>query len=199
MKDWWDELLIRLWTSNPGSGLLILMKWCLTCWHNSRGIVFLKCHGNEWSLEPRSCTCKAILGRGQPGLMRWIFLWCMPLAQDRSFDLFTSNPARYHCTTDISHENVFVLFTSTCCCRSNSPTTEMQWNGVLFQDYCKAILGRGQPAVNILYDHALGARSLARNVDRQSGALPLCYDCPLAAVDSSWNILRALYARETFS
>ena len=25
--------------------------------------------------------CKAILGRGQPGLMRWILLWIMPLVQ----------------------------------------------------------------------------------------------------------------------
>ena len=28
---------------------------------------------NDW------CTCKAILGRRQPGLMRWILLWIMPL------------------------------------------------------------------------------------------------------------------------
>ena len=27
--------------------------------------------------------CKAILGRGQPGRMRWILLWIMPLVQDR--------------------------------------------------------------------------------------------------------------------
>ena len=43
--------------------------------------------------------CKAILGRGQPGLMRWI-LWNMPLVQDRSLDLLTSSPVRYHCATD---------------------------------------------------------------------------------------------------
>ena len=51
-----------------------------------------------------SDICKAILGRGQPGLMRWILLWIMPLAPDRSFDLVTSNPARYQCATDASDE-----------------------------------------------------------------------------------------------
>ena len=33
---------------------------------------------------PRICTCKAILGRRQPGPMRWILLWIMPLVQDQS-------------------------------------------------------------------------------------------------------------------
>ena len=51
---------------------------------------------NEWCFKPRFCTCKAILGRGQPGVMRWILLWIMPLVQDRSLDLLTSSPARYN-------------------------------------------------------------------------------------------------------
>ena len=32
--------------------------------------------------------------------MRWILLWNMPLAQDRSLDLLTSSPALYRCTKD---------------------------------------------------------------------------------------------------
>ena len=43
--------------------------------------------------------CKAILGWGQSEQIRWILLWIMPLAQDRSLDLLASSPARYHCTT----------------------------------------------------------------------------------------------------
>ena len=39
--------------------------------------------------------CKAILGRGQPGWMRWILLCILPLAQDRSLDLLAKSPARY--------------------------------------------------------------------------------------------------------
>ena len=33
---------------------------------------------NEWCFRPRFCTCKTILGWGQPGLMGWISLWIMP-------------------------------------------------------------------------------------------------------------------------
>ena len=43
--------------------------------------------------------CKAILGRGQSGLMGRILLWIMPLVQDRSFDMLTSSPECYNCTT----------------------------------------------------------------------------------------------------
>ena len=38
--------------------------------------------------------------RGQPGLIRLIVLWIMPLLRDRSLNLFTSSPARYLCTTN---------------------------------------------------------------------------------------------------
>ena len=55
---------------------------------------------NDWCFRPRFCNCKAILGWGQPGLMRWILLWIMPLVQDWSLNLLTSTPACYHCTTD---------------------------------------------------------------------------------------------------
>ena len=44
--------------------------------------------------------CKAKLGGGQPGLMRWIVLWIMPLVQDQSLDLLTLSPAHYHWATD---------------------------------------------------------------------------------------------------
>ena len=40
-----------------------------------------------------------MLDRGQPGLMRWILLWIMPLVQDRLLDLLASSPAHYHCAT----------------------------------------------------------------------------------------------------
>ena len=55
---------------------------------------------NEWCFRPRFCTVKAILGRRQPGRMRWILLWNMSLAQDRSLDLLASSPACYRCTMD---------------------------------------------------------------------------------------------------
>ena len=54
----------------------------------------------DWCFRPRFCTCKAILGRAQPGRMRWILSWSMPLAKDRLLDLLASSPARYHWTTD---------------------------------------------------------------------------------------------------
>ena len=34
--------------------------------------------------------CKATLGRGQHGWMKWILWWIMPLVQDRSLDLLAS-------------------------------------------------------------------------------------------------------------
>ena len=50
----------------------------------------------------RFCTVKAILGRKQPGRLRWILLWIMTLAHDRSLDLLTSSPPCHHCTTATS-------------------------------------------------------------------------------------------------
>ena len=55
---------------------------------------------NEWCFKPRLCTVKAILCRGQPGLMRWILVWIMLLVQGRSLDMLISSPVCYHCTTD---------------------------------------------------------------------------------------------------
>ena len=39
---------------------------------------------------------KAILGWEQPGLMRWILLWIMPLVQDWSLDPLARSPVHYH-------------------------------------------------------------------------------------------------------
>ena len=52
---------------------------------------------NEWCLA-MILHSKAILGWGQTELMRWILLWIMPMAQDRSLELLTSSPACYHCS-----------------------------------------------------------------------------------------------------
>ena len=57
-------------------------------------------NGNEWCVRPRFYTCKAVLGRGQSGLMTWILLWIIFLAQDRSLYLLTCSPARCYCTAD---------------------------------------------------------------------------------------------------
>ena len=43
--------------------------------------------------------CKAILGPGQPGLLRWILLWIMPLVEDQLLDLLTSSPAHHDWAT----------------------------------------------------------------------------------------------------
>ena len=40
--------------------------------------------------------CKAIQGRGKPGLMRWILMWNTLQVQDRVLDLLTCSPVRYH-------------------------------------------------------------------------------------------------------
>ena len=50
------------------------------------------------------------MGRGHPGLMKWILLWNMPLVQDRSRHMLTISPMRYHCTTDAP---THVIFTCT--------------------------------------------------------------------------------------
>ena len=62
--------------------------------------IYLKMKWNEWCFRPWFCICKAILCRVQPALMGWGLLWIIPLVHDRSLDLLTSSPARYHCTTN---------------------------------------------------------------------------------------------------
>ena len=73
---------------------------------------------NKLCLRLWFCTCNAIAGRRQPGLMRWILLWIIPLVQDRSLDLLTSSQGRHHCITDALrmqgsqvYRRVFVLYT----------------------------------------------------------------------------------------
>ena len=99
--DWRFELLWRLYwhilsrerdkNSNHWSSRL--------CWHSSTVLCAqawnkyfellkhmnpdLHIDINEYCFRPRFWTCKTILGREQPRLMRWILLWIMPLVQDR--------------------------------------------------------------------------------------------------------------------
>ena len=73
---------------------------------------------NERCFRPQFCT----VNRTQPGRMRWILLWIMPPAQDRSHDLLYSSPTRYHCTKDSSctlkdlcgHSSKSILLTLFC-------------------------------------------------------------------------------------
>ena len=55
---------------------------------------------NDWCFRPQLCTVRLYWAGWQPGRMRWILLWIIPLAQGRSLDLLASNPACYHCTMD---------------------------------------------------------------------------------------------------
>ena len=48
-------------------------------------------------------------GPGTTWANEMILLWIMPLAQDRSFDLLASGPARYHCTTDVPTGKVIII------------------------------------------------------------------------------------------
>ena len=70
----------------------------------------------KWMVfQPQFCTCKAKLGQGHPGLMRWILLWVMPLVQECSLILLISSPVRYHWITDAPtpcdrYIGVFLLF-----------------------------------------------------------------------------------------
>ena len=45
---------------------------------------------NEWYFRPKNLHCKAILGREQPGLRRWILLGILPLVQDWPLKLLTA-------------------------------------------------------------------------------------------------------------
>ena len=53
---------------------------------------------NEWRFRPHFCTCKAILGRGQNGLMTWI-MFVMNHAPWCSIDRSTCWPAAQQATT----------------------------------------------------------------------------------------------------
>ena len=80
--------------------------------------------------------CKAKLGRGQLGR---ILLGIIPLAQDRSRDLLSSSPARYHCSTDapsrLKKKNLSFVCVCVCVCRvnekknySSSEMLQCEWN-----------------------------------------------------------------------
>ena len=75
-------------------------------------VLFARWKSNDSCFRPWFCTCKAILCRGQPRLMRWILLLYMPLVQDRSLNLLTSSPMCYHYATDapFAHWKVLQIF-----------------------------------------------------------------------------------------
>ena len=86
-----------------------MLTLCHSCPHNSWLlyiiIQFWPIPKYIWEIEwmvflAKILHCRAILGQGQPGLMRWILFWMMPLVQDLSLGLLTSSPTFYHCTTD---------------------------------------------------------------------------------------------------
>ena len=52
----------------------------------------------DWCFMPWFCTVRLILGRGQPGLWRRILLRIMLQVQDESVNLLTSSAAHDHCT-----------------------------------------------------------------------------------------------------
>ena len=53
---------------------------------------------NEWCMKVPILHCKAIMGRGQTGLMRCSLVWIMPQVQDWSLDQYTCSKACYHWT-----------------------------------------------------------------------------------------------------
>ena len=48
--------------------ILTLFRVCCQAKHMDANNAWT--HDYEWCFRPRFCTCKALLGRGQPGLMR---------------------------------------------------------------------------------------------------------------------------------
>ena len=63
------------------TSVLLLLTRILLMYVKERMNVWM----NDCCFRSRFCTVKAILGQGQPGLMRWILLWIMLLVKiDRS-------------------------------------------------------------------------------------------------------------------
>ena len=85
-----DMMFIRLHTT--GWRVPVLLFYLVT------RIIISK--QKEWMVfQATILHCKVILGRGQPRPMSWVMIWIMPQVQDRSLDLLTWSPARFHCTT----------------------------------------------------------------------------------------------------
>ena len=91
--------------------------------------------------------CKAILSRRQPGQLRWILLWIMPLVQDGSLYLLASSTARYHCTVKKWNE---------WCFRPRFCTVRLYWARTTWAN-----------KINFVMNHVLGAGSIAGPVDQQ--------------------------------
>ena len=87
---------------------------------------------NDWCFRSWFSTVRAILGRRQPGRMRLILLWVMPLAQDRWLNLLTSSPTRCHCTTDASPKPIHKWQTkNTILLREKNPASCVFWLSTL--------------------------------------------------------------------
>ena len=105
------------------------------------GCYWLRYIMNEWCLRLRFYNCKAILGRGQPGRMRRILLWIMPLPQDLSLDLLTSSPALYHYTTDAPTPTPPFFSPALACCWMRNITVHHHQQSKLRNEHKKC--GRG--------------------------------------------------------
>ena len=75
-----------------------LVQHTLHHWHdeitNKNQSCFQPQKWNEWCYKQRFVN---ILGRGQPGLMRWSLVWIMSKVQDLLLNLLTCSPTHYHC------------------------------------------------------------------------------------------------------
>ena len=95
---------------------------------------------NEWMLfKAKILHCKDILVQGQPGLIRLILLWIVPLEQDQSLDLLTSSPACYHCATDAPYSKEHFVNSFSTVKRKNLPVGQrnmIQNYSLLTYHYC---------------------------------------------------------------
>ena len=88
----------RAWSCHTSS--VLWSKWCYNCKTAKKYVIWFGEKINEWMvLLAMTLHCKAILGQGHLGLMRWNLVWMMPQVQDWSLDLLTCSPVRCHCTT----------------------------------------------------------------------------------------------------
>ena len=86
-------------------------KW----WHSLTRFPPIQCSKtrNYWCSRLRFCTIRLNRAANKLGYNEMNLLWIMPLVQDRSLDLLTSSPARYHCTTDAPEARQELLRTIT--------------------------------------------------------------------------------------
>ena len=121
---WWNFLWtprcfsrsfrVRILSNRPSSSCLVtasrycsnpqspIQRWANHVWSMVAALGYLlQNETKKWNETNGGLNhCKAMLGRGYPGIMRWILFWIMPLLQDWSLDLLTSSPAQYHWAKD---------------------------------------------------------------------------------------------------